>query len=145
MRFPTLLGGACFLVAALLAAGGEPTLMRASKPEVRKQVVATIDAQLSAFRHHDIVSAYAFFAAELQAEKPLPLFATIVRANYPEFLTNTRAEYGIVHDDGTRSTVLVHVYGTQSDASYDYTLVREAGGWRVHTVVRHNPANEDNV
>jgi hypothetical protein len=121
-----------------------PTLP-ASKPEVRKAIVATIDAQLSAFRKHDIKKAYSYAATALQAQKPLQIFAQIVQTNYPELWINTRADYGIVRDDGTAATVVVHVYAKDADASYDYTLVKEAVGWRVHDVLRHDPKAEPRV
>lgn len=119
--------------------------MPASKPAVRKQIVAAIDGQLAAFRKHDLVTAYGYAAAALRMEKPLPMFAAIVQANYPEIWANTRAEYGIVHDDGTTATVLVHVFAAGADASYDYTLVKEGNGWKVHDVLRHDPAAPDKV
>jgi hypothetical protein len=133
------------LTSAVTVADAQLPQLPASKPEVRKQIVATIDAQLAAFRRHDIKKAYSYAAAALQAEKPLEIFAQIVQANYPELWTNTRAEYGIVHDDGTAGTVVVHVYTAEGDASYDYTLVKERAGWRVHDVLRHDPKAEPKV
>jgi hypothetical protein len=112
----------------------------ASKPEVRKAIVATIEAQLAAFRKRDLTKAYSYAAAELRAEKPLPVFMTIVQTNYPEIWANIKAEYGIVRDDGEHAILLVHVFAPQCDASYDYNLVREQGGWRIHDVLRHETA-----
>lgn len=110
---------------------------RASKPEVRKEVVAVIEAQLAAFRKGDPKKAHSYASAELRAQKPLPVFSQIVQANYPEVWANTRAEFGIVRDDGQRATVTVHVYSKSGDTGYDYVLVKERQGWRVHGVVRH--------
>jgi hypothetical protein len=143
MRFVFLLLAA--LVGGRLAAADDEVGLRASKPEVRKQIVATIDLQLAAFRRHDLGRAYSYSAADLRAQKPLEVFVAIVRNNYPEIWTNTRAEYGIVRDDGETATVLVHVFAKDSDASYDYELVRERGGWRVHGVLRHDPQKEEKV
>jgi hypothetical protein len=123
----------------LIGARADPPAMPASKPEVRKEIIATIEAQLGAFRKQDLKKAYGYAATALQAQKPLPVFAAIVKANYPELWVNTRAEYGIVRDDGKAATVLVHVFAADADASYDYTLVKETGGWRVHDVLRHDP------
>lgn len=133
------------MLASLTSVSAQLPEMPASKPEVRKEVVAAIDGQLAAFRKHDVRKAYAFAASALQAQKPLRVFGAIVRTNYPEIWANTRAEYGIVHDDGSTATVLVHVYAGDRDAGYDYTLVKEDGRWRVHDVLRHDPAAADKV
>jgi hypothetical protein len=138
MRRVLFLWGVCLL----LVAGARPLRaaeMRASKPEVRLDVVTAIEGQLKAFRRGELEQAYRFAAAELRAQKPLPAFAAIVQGNYPEIWANRRAEFGIVRDNGTRSTVTVQVYAKDGDAAYDYTLVRERAGWRIYGVVRHAP------
>lgn len=111
--------------------------MRASKPEVKKEIVTVIDAQLAAFRKGDAAKAYSYAAADLRAQKPLNVFTAIVRENYPEIWASTRAEPGIVRDDGGRATVTVQVYAKSGEAAYDFTLVKEKAGWRIHGVVRH--------
>jgi hypothetical protein len=118
---------------------------RASKPEVKKELVAVIEAQLAAFRKKDSVKAYSYAAAELRAQKPLKLFVSIVQTNYPEIWTNTRAEFGLARDDGTQAAILVHVTGAESTASYDFTLVKEKAGWRIVGVLRHEPSKGDKV
>jgi hypothetical protein len=133
------------LVTMMSVGAAEPAALPASKPEVRKEIVATIDAQLAAFRSHEVEKAYRFAAAALRAQKPLPVFVAIVQTNYPEIWNNTRAECGIVHDNGEIATVLVHVFAKDSDASYDYQLVKEDGRWRVHGVLRHEPIKEEKV
>jgi hypothetical protein len=136
----------CMLTCVLLPAlAGQEAVLRASKPEVRREIVAAIEGQLAAFRKHDVAKAYRYSAAALQAEKPIAVFVAIVRANYPEIWTNTRAECGIVRDDGENATVLVHVYGKDSDASYDYALTRENRAWRIKGVLRHTPTKEEKV
>ena len=127
----------------LAAARGADDGQRASKPEVRREIVAVIDAQLGAFRTPNLRKAYGYASAELRAQKPLQMFAAIVQENYPEIWSNTRAEFGLVRDDGKTATVLVHVYGKDSDASYDYTLVKEEAGWRIGAVLRHAPKKAD--
>jgi hypothetical protein len=136
-----------FLTAVVFGASAlaQTEALPASKPEVRKEIVAAIDGQLAAFRRHDLDRAFDYAAAALRTEKPLPLFAAIVQANYPEIWTNRRAEFGIVHDNGTTATVLVHVFAERADASYDYTLVKEDGRWKIHDVLRHDPAAPDKV
>ena len=113
--------------------------MPASKPDVRKAVVAIIDGQLAAFRKGDVPRAHALAAEALRAQKPLPAFQQIVEQNYPEIWKNVRADYGIVRDDGSKAAVTVRVYSKAGDASYDYTLAKEREGWRVLGVLRHEP------
>lgn len=133
------------LAGPVLCAFGQIDPPRASVPAVRQQVVATIDAQLAAFRRHDLARAYGYAAAALQLEHPLPLFGAIVQTNYPELWNNRRAEYGIVRDDGATATVLVHVFADGADASYDYTLVKQGDAWRVEDVLRHHPGSSDQI
>jgi Domain of unknown function (DUF4864) len=113
--------------------------MRASTAEVRREVVAVIEAQLAAFRAGEPAQAHALAAAALRAQKPLRVFTEIVRTNYPEIWTNTRAECGLVRDDGTLAKLVVHVIGKDGDANYDYTLAKERDGWRIRDVLRHTP------
>ena len=114
--------------------------LRASKPEVRKEIVAVIDAQLGAFRRGQPEAAYRQAAAVFRAQRSLPAFVAIVRGSYPEIWANTRAEPGIVRDDGARAAVTVQVYSETGDAAYDYSLAKEKAGWRILGVVRHEPA-----
>ncbi len=139
-----------FVALALLVFGcrlsaAEDGELRASTPAVRKEIVATIDGQLAAFRKGDVPKAYAYSATALRVQKPLPVFTAIVRANYPEIWSNTRSECGIVRDDGDRAAVLVHVFASNANASYDYTLVKEANGWRIEGVLRHQPVEEEKL
>lgn len=124
-------------VALGLRSSAAETELRASKPEVRKEVVAVIDAQLTAFRQNDPAAAYAYSAERLKAQRSLRSFSAIVKAGYPEIWSNTGAGYGIVRDDGEQATVLVHVTGKDGEASYDYRLVKERTGWRIAGVLPH--------
>ena len=133
------------MLACALARGAADEGMRASKPDVRKEVVAAIEAQLAAFRAGEVVKAYGYAAAELRAQKPLQMFTDIVRISYPEIWTNLRAECGLVRDNGTVATLLVHVFGKESNATYDYTLVKERAGWRIHGVLRHAPKRAEKL
>ena len=119
--------------------------MRASKPEVAKAVIAAVEAQLGAFRAGDLSKAYSYAAATLRRQRPMPAFGTIVRDSYPEIWANTRSEHGLVRDDGTNATVLVHVFSKSSNAAYDYVLVKERGGWRIAGVLRHDSRAVDKV
>jgi hypothetical protein len=129
--------------AAAVAGSPLPTTeaaLRASKPEVKREVVAVIEAQLEAFRRNDGPRAYGWAAAELRAQKPLPVFLAIVRGSYPEIWSSVRAEPGIVRDNGTRAAVTMRVFSAGGNAAYDYTLRREPAGWRILGVQRHEPA-----
>ena len=104
-----------------------------------------IDAQLAAFRAGDAAKAYGYAAGPLRAQHPLRIFAAIVRNNYPEIWANLRAEYGLVRDNGTHATVLVHVFAPEGGAAFDYVLLQERAGWRIGSVVRHEPRKKDSV
>jgi hypothetical protein len=123
----------------MLIARASAAEMRASTQEVRKEIVAVIEAQLAAFRKGDVNQAYKYAAEELRAQKPLQTFTNIVKTNYPEIWSNARAEFGIVRDDGARAAVTVQVYSNNGDVGYDFTLVKERAGWRIHGVLRHEP------
>src|SRR4051812_6970002 len=119
--------------------------MRASSPEVKKEIVSVINAQLTALQKGDVAKAYSYASAELRAQKPLRVFTAIVKENYPEIWANTRAEFGIVRDDGSRATVTVQLYSKTDDAAYDFALTREKAGWRIQGVVRHEPRKAGKV
>ena len=135
---------ASFLLAVSALRAGEDG-PHASKPEVRREIVAVIDAQLAAFRAGEVRQAYGYASADLRAQKRLAAFVAIVRENYPEIWLSKRAEFGLVRDDGATATLLVHVFGQESDAAYDYTLVKENVGWRISGVLRHAPKRSDKV
>ncbi len=138
-----LAGGFAFVAPA--RAQDEDGGTHASKPDVRKEVVAVIEAQLTAFRAGELKKAYSFGAAALRAQTPLRAFVAIVQNNYPEILANTRAEFGLVRDDGQRATVRVHVFAKDADAPYDYVLVKERAGWRISGVLPHRAAGADRL
>jgi hypothetical protein len=141
-----VLFSACLgMVGVVGVARGAPAEIRASKPEVKKEIVGVIDAQLAAFRKGEVEKAYGFAAAELRAQKPLRAFVAIVQGSYPEIWANTRAEFGIVRDDGKRATVTVQVYSKDADTAYDFTLTKERLGWRIYGVLRHAPKKNGKV
>jgi len=128
------------------AQGADGGVLRGSKPDVRKAVVATIEGQLAAFRAREVQRAYAWAAGALRVQTPLRQFLLIVETNYPEIWANTRAEIGVVRDNGVRATVLVQVYGQEVSAGYDYGLVKERDGvWRIESVLRHAPKKAEKV
>lgn len=101
-----------------LLAAAEGAARPASKPEVRREIVAVIEGQLAGFRDDDTRKAYSFASTELRAQKPLRVFVAIVRENYPEIWRNRRAEFGLVRDNGATATVLVHLSGPEGEAAY---------------------------
>lgn len=119
--------------------------LRASKPGVKDEVVAVVEAQLAAFRAAEITKAYGYASAALRAQNPLQKFAAIVQTNYPEIWANVRSEHGLVRDDGARATVTVRVFSKESEAAYDYVLLKERGGWRIGSVLRHEPKKKESV
>jgi hypothetical protein len=148
MKSIALAGRLVWLAVTVLVAFGGRALaadMPASKPEVKKEIVAVIEAQLAAFRKGDTGKAHSYASSELRAQKPRRVFSEIVKDNYPEIWASTRAEFGIVRDDGKRATVTVQVYAKTGDAAYDYTLVKEEAGWRIFGVVRHEAKSAGKV
>ena len=137
--------GALLWLAAGVVLASADSVRRASTPEVRKEVVTVIEAQLAAFRSGNQAKAYSYAAADLRAQKPLPVFSEIVQRNYPEIWRNTRAEFGLVHDDGRQATVTVQVFTKEGDAAYDFTLLKEKPGWRIYGVLRHAPKGTGKV
>lgn len=133
------------LALGLISLDGAEGALRASKSEVRKEVVAAIEGQLAAFRAGDTKAAYLFAAATLRAQNPLRQFSRIVEVNYPEIWANSRADFGLVHDDGMRATVLVQVWAKDVRADYDYGLAKERDGWRIDRVLRHAPKDQKKI
>lgn len=132
--------------AGAVAQAAEPGAMRASKPAVRTEIVEVIDGQLAAFRTKEVGRAYAYASTGLQRQTPIRRFAILVRDGYPEIWANSRAEYGLVRDDGTRATVTARVFGAGGEsAAYDYVLVREDEVWRIAGVLRHETKNEKKI
>lgn len=136
---------AVMLVLGLGPARAADSGARASKPEVRKEVVAVIEAQLAAFRERDVKLAYTWASTVLRAQTPLRQFGLIVQSNYPEIWANTRAEFGLVRDDGVRAKVVVQVFSLEGRAGYDYGLVKEREGWRIESVLRHTPKKAEKL
>jgi hypothetical protein len=126
-----------FLFAGLIFARAAGDSMHFSKPEVGSAITAVIEAQLAAFRADDVAKAYSYSAAGLRMQTSLPAFARMVRQNYPEIWRSTRAEFGLVRDDGSKARLVVHVFTKTGDASYDYVLLKEEAGWRIGGVLRH--------
>jgi len=134
------------MVAAALGQAAESGVMRASKPAVKTEIVATIEGQLAAFRGGEIERAYAYASSRLQMQTPIRRFAQTVRLGYPEIWTNERAEFGLARDDGKRATLTTRIFAKDgSSAAYDYVLVREDDFWRIAGVLRHETKEASRV
>lgn len=138
LRWNTVVGFCLCWMAGVTGLFAADAGLRASKPEVKREIVAIIEAQLAAFQKGDVKQAHGYAAAGFRAQRPLAEFAAIVRENYPEIWAGVRCEPGIVRDDGSRATVTVRVFSQESAAAYDYTLVKEGAGWRISGVLRHS-------
>jgi hypothetical protein len=134
---------ALFALAPLRALAAEE--LRVSKPEIRREIVAVIGAQLAAFRANDPARAYGLASAALRAQTPQRTFNSILQNNYPEIWANAGAEYGLVRDDGTRARLVVRVLSEKGDATFDYGLVKERNGWRIGSVLRQAGRKKDDV
>lgn len=127
-------------VGAHAAESGAP---KASKPAVRAEIVAVIEGQLAAFRASEIGKAYAYAATGLRLQMPVQSFARLVRDGYPEIWANTRAEFGLVRDDGRRATLTVRVFARdKTSAAYDYVMLKEGEVWLIAGVLRHETRGE---
>lgn len=131
------------LVLAAVLRAGDP--MRASTLATRREIAATIQGQLAAFRAHDLRRAYAYGSDALQVELPFPTYAATMRTQYPDVWDNTRAEIGVVHDNGATAWVIVYVISPVGRASYRYNLVKLGRGWRVEGIARHRPTVADEL
>ncbi|MES1194742.1 MAG: DUF4864 domain-containing protein [Opitutus sp.] len=118
----------------------EPGVRHYSKPEVRKELVGVVDAQLAAFRSGDFKRAYGFAARPLRAQFTLKEFTAMITRSYPFIAHNERAEPGLPMDDGETATLAVRVFGAGGkSADYRYLLTREADGWRISGVLPELP------
>lgn len=124
---------------------GAETGMRASTPAVKKELVAVVEMQLAAFRKEEIAKAYSYASRALRAQRPLRMFSAIIEANYPEIWANTRAEFGLAHDDNERATIVVVVHAGDERASFDFLLAKERAGWRIEGVLRRTAAKGNRV
>lgn len=139
VRIALVLG--CFGFA--FAARGIGADLRPSTAEVRKEVLAVIEAQLGALQSGDAAKAYRYASVVMRSQMPLRNFVAILQANYPEIWQNTAVECGLVRDDGTRATVLVQVSSPRGAASFDYVLLKEREGWRIGSVLRRVERKKD--
>ena len=101
--------------------------------------------QLDAFRRNDYDTAYSFASAEIRQLFDRSAFEHMVRGGYPEIADSVRA-----HVASVRTSPDGHIYllvkvrganGRQIEALYD--MVREAGVWKINSVVARPDPGED--
>lgn len=136
---------AIFAAVCAMAVSAAEGTAPVSKPAVRDEIVSVIERQLAAFQEGKLDRAYGYAAESLRVQIPPEGFARMVQQNYPEIWQSTRAEFGIVRDEGGRATVVVRVYAKQSEAAYDYVLLKEASGWRIGGVLRREIRNSSKI
>lgn len=122
-------------------AAAQPVL-RYSSPEARREIRAVVEMQLMALRDEEWATAYGLTAAAFRARVAPADYVRLMRRHFPVMLVNTRAEFGLLRDDGRLARVPVRVHAGDESAAYIFTLVREMRGWRVLriTVDRPEPA-----
>jgi hypothetical protein len=135
------------LALGLFTAGraAEP-VWRVSPKEIRDEVHAVVDAQLTALRSGDFAAAYALAARGIKVRFDERLFAAMMRRGYAPLLRANEADIGIVRDlRGEQAQVSVALEdGRKQSVVYRYWLVREDGKWRVNGVtVEQAPARGD--
>ncbi len=140
---------AAFLLAALLLAPAAIAQTGAVQPSPRLTPEAVVRIQVEAMKRNDVPSRDAGIAVAFrfaspgnrQATGPLPRFAAMIRAGYPDLLGFQRAEYGDARISGDRAVQAVTL--VQRDGrrvTYGFALSRQAGGtcdgcWMTDAVV----------
>lgn len=108
---------------------------RVSGQPVRKEVIQVIELQLAAFRKNDYPEAYRYAAESVKESVPLPAFERMVRNGYPVIARSSRADFGVILDNGDEATVSVVVSRGGRTVEYEYFMRRELTGWKVTGVI----------
>lgn len=136
--------GRWLLFLIVLAGGGvaaaQPVL-RYSDPETRREVRTVVEAQLAALRAGDWASAHGLTSAAFRSRVAPADFVRLFRRHYFVMLKSTRAELGLIRDDGRMARVPVRIHAGGESAAYVFTLVREPRGWRVWRIVEDRPGS----
>ncbi|MBA4136105.1 MAG: hypothetical protein C0518_02170 [Opitutus sp.] len=137
----TLLGFAVLFAALGFATEETRRGGRLSPREIRDGVRSTVEGQLGALRAGKLAIAYEFAARGLRRQFSAEVFAEMIRRGYPALVEHTRAEFGLVRDDGAgRAALDVTVFdGRDRPARFHYQLVQERAGWRIEGVIATRP------
>ncbi len=110
-----------------------------STGEVRRQVVAVVESQFTAFRDGDYARAYSFAATGLQQQFSVEAFERMVKDGYPVIAYWRSVRFGDAEDNGREAVVLVSVQGRGGRTRlFRYLLIREGATWRISGVLEIN-------
>lgn len=126
-----------FVVALAVAGAGEAPALRLSPKPIRDAVRATVEGQLNAIRAGKFDEAYQFAASGVRRQFTSAVFAAMLRRGYPALVAHRRFEAGVVRDDRGAAAQVVYVVFDANDTgkAFRYSLVEEAGRWRIAGVV----------
>lgn len=131
MRLRLLCTALWLTLASLLPAAPD----QPSTPAVKAEIVATVEAQLQAFRAGDWTRAYSFAAIDIRNSFPAEKFEQMVKQAYGPIAKSRKAEFGLCLDDGDQGVLNVTVEGADGQRTqYQYYLVKEQKGWRISGV-----------
>ena len=125
------------LLGLFAAAGAAEPEMRLSPKKVRDEVKAVVESQLAALRQGDFETAYRFAAEGIRRQFDARVFGLMLKRGYAPLLRHTKADVGIVHDDGDGAAQVAVTVTDRVNRStaYRYWLVQEEEGWRISGVV----------
>ncbi len=136
-----LLGRILFVaVACGMAAAADTRPDSPTTKDVKAEIVSVVEGQLVAFRADDFPKAYTFAAQSIRGMFPPAQFELMVKQSYPSIAKSKSASFGSCFDDGKQAVIYVTVEapdGTRKD--FQYTLEKEAVGWRITSVTSAEP------
>ncbi len=137
---PLTLLAAVVLLWWTAAARAEPSSAHLSTAPVKQELIAVIDAQLTAFRANDYPKAYTFAAGMIREMFPVEQFETMVKTGYPLIAGSSKAEYGLAFDTGEEAVVNVTVESADGKRlQYQYLLKKEDSAWKINGVSELKP------
>jgi hypothetical protein len=134
LRALSLPFAACLVFFLVTPTGVQP--LKRSRAEIRREVLAVIEGQFSAFQDGDYARARAFAAPGIQQQFDVAAFERMVKDGYPVIAYWRTVHFGDVEDNGREAVALVSVRGRRGQTRFfRYLLVREGGQWRINGVV----------
>jgi hypothetical protein len=124
------------LLGLLAGVSAAETGMRLSPKIVRDEVRTVVESELAALRKDDFETAYGFAAEGLRRRFDARMFGLMLKRGYAPLVRHSKADLGIVRDDG-EGTALIAVTVTDSlnrSTVYRYWLVKEKASWRISGV-----------
>lgn len=110
-------------------------LARRMQAPAPRELYAVVNSQLAAFRAADYPGAYARAGVLVRQKFTLAQFEDMIRHQYGTMTNARRVEFGTMQM-GRRSAALQVYFFDENDfvQPYIYTLVAEAGGWKIEGV-----------